>query len=237
MNTEKDLINLSSELQIDKELEKIWFNRYDDNKEIVAPLFPEELYTNSITYLSLNPSLLPKNKESAKRGNNPNLKYPLVDWRIEEGKGYPFFQKFYDLGKEEKEFEPWTIMDLLYERVTNQNILKDKYKKRTILNEDKTFLLNQIRLTFKILKFINPKVVVVSNAFAHTLIHQNLSELNITQEIPSEENNYIYRLNGMPFITNESKFLGGYPRYKEKYTERRKKLPEEIKRVLNITSR
>lgn len=219
--------NLLIDLKVDKELEKIWLERYG-NEETISAIFPNELYINSIAYLSLNPSLLPKDKLKAKRGNYPDIPYPIVDWKRENAE-YKFFEKFYKLGKE---FNPWTILDLLYERDSNQKNLELKYKKKIILKEDKKFLQNQIKLTFKILKSINPKVVIISNSFANKLIHENLSELMIIQEIPSFENNYIYRINGMPFITNESKFMGS--RYLEKNTEKINKLTKEINRVLTV---
>lgn len=225
MTNKEQKINLLSELKIDKQLEKIWSERYE-NKEILSGIFPNELYSNSITFLSLNPSLQPKDRLNTKKGNYPENPYPIVDWKRTNAE-YKFFKKFYDLGKE---FKPWTILDLLYERDSNQKNLEQKYKRKTILKEDKAFLENQIKLTFEILKSINPKIVIISNSFANKLIHENFKELNLTQEIPSVENNYIYRINGIPFITNESKFMGS--RFLEQNNDRINKLSNEIRRII-----
>ncbi|MBL4747041.1 MAG: hypothetical protein JKY08_11860 [Flavobacteriaceae bacterium] len=225
INTTK--INLSNELKIEIALEKIWDERYKE-EEPIAPIFSNELYKNSITYLCLNPSLPPALRSSAKRGNHPDFPYPMVDWKLEKA-AYPFFNKFYDLGKK---FHPWTVMDLLYERDSSQKNLELKYNRKTISTTDKSFLLQQIRLTFKILKALNPPLVVLSNSFANKLIHEHLNALDIRQEIPSSENNYIYRLNGIPFITNESSYMGS--RFLQKNKLRIKKLTVEIDRILTL---
>lgn len=219
-------INLVVDLNVDKQLEAIWSKQYG-SEEVISPIFPLELGVNCVTYLSLNPSLPPNSL--AKKGNYPDNPYPLISWE-KESADYKFFKKFYELGNEIK---PWTVLDLLYERDSKQDNLEIKYNLKTIDEKDKEFLLEQINLTFKILKSINPLVVVVSNAFANKLIHENIRELKLKQELPSIENNYVYKINGIPFITNESKFLGS--RYLEKKSERLESLISEIKRILEIT--
>lgn len=218
-------IDLIKELNIDKDLELIWSKRYD-NENIIAGIFSNELYTNAITFLSLNPSLLPRDIATAKRGFYPSTPYPIVDWQRENAE-YKFFKKFYSLGEK---LGPWTVLDLLYERDSDQSTLERKYKKQTILEQDKDFLLGQIKLTFKILNAIKPKLVVVSNSFANNLIHDNMNDLKLDQELPSNENNFIYKIDNIPFITNESKFLGS--RYLEKKSDRLNILTSEIERIL-----
>ncbi len=221
------MINLIDDLGVDKALEGIW-NIYYNDEQAISPIFSKELYENSITYLSLNPSLQPKDREIVKRGNYPACPYQLVDWKRESAE-YKFFNKYYNLGDEVK---PWTCLDLLFERESDQEALELKYKKKRIKPTDKIFVLDQIRLTFRILKALKPKIVVVTNAFALKLINENINELQLQQDIPSEENNYIYRIDGIPFITNESKFLGS--RFLENNDERKGNLISEIKRIENI---
>jgi hypothetical protein len=71
----------------------------------------------------------------------------------------------------------------------------------------------------------------VSNALTVRLINDFLNELSLSQELPSEENKWIYRINEIPFITNESRYLGS--RYLVHKQDRQQKLINEIKRVLN----
>lgn len=220
-----DLINLKDDLGIDKKLEEIWSNRLD-SYNLYSPIFPQKLRKNSITFLSLNPSLQPKDKDIAKKGNYPDEPYPFIDSNDSDA-DYIFFQKFYEIGKN---YGEWTVLDLLFERNSNQGELEKMYGGNDIKFEVQNFLLDQIKLTFEILTKINPRLVIVCNAFAAKLIHKNLPLLNLKVLQPSIENNNIYRINGIPFIINESKFLGS--RYLANNSRRRAKLNNEIDRVL-----
>lgn len=227
MNKNDSKLNLKEELNIDIELERIWSDYYSDKGKTISPLYQIELRKNAVTFLSLNPSLPPKKRKEAKRGFMPDNPYPLIDCEKPEADKI-FFQKFYDLGEY---FKPWTIFDLLYERESNQKEIEYRYLSKNINARDKEFLLSQMQLTFNILKKLNPIIVVVTNSATERLIHQNLTEINLTQDLPNESNNFIYRINGIPFITNESKFLGS--RFFQHKEERRLKLIREIKRVLD----
>lgn len=226
MSSTHTTLNLKDQLHVDKKLEKIWSGYYNEDHEPISGLFPAELVKNAVTFLSLNPSLLPKDYQKANRGYYPAVPYPLIDCFAAKA-DYGFFQKFYDLGDKIK---PWTIIDLLYIRESKQHELKAKFDSKFTSEKDKTFLINQMKLTFEIIIELNPKVVVVSNGFSDRLIHKFLKELNLKEELPIEENGWIYRINGIPFITNESRFLGS--RIHSRNDERRKKLADEIIRVL-----
>jgi len=222
-------LNLKNDLQVDTKLEKIWSERYSDDDMPLSPFYQEELMKNKITFLSLNHSLLPKDRLNAKRGFYPTKPYEMIDSTLDKA-GYIFFQKFYDLGS--KLAKNWAILDLLYERESIQEKLQIKYNPKDITASDKKFLQSQIRLTFEILEALNPIVVVVSNAWSDKLIHSNLKELNYKQEHPSKENGYVYKINNIPFITNESRFLGSLQHfYRSKKDGRLEKLVTEINRV------
>lgn len=229
-----EILNLKEELQVDKKLEKIWSEYFNDDIKSIAPLFQEEMIKNSVTFLSLNPSLRPNN--DAVLDFKPQT-YPIIDYKKDiRAEKIPFFYKFYEIGENVK--QPWTLLDLLYERDSVQSNLELKYNPKTISEKDKKFLQSQIKLTFEILENLNPKVVVVSNSWTEKFIHANLSDLGFIQEFPNQNNNYIYRINRIPFIINESKFLGSpqwYNRSKKDENEkwRIKKLNNEILRVIN----
>lgn len=220
------MLDLKKELQVDKRLEKIWSDHYEDESDILSPLYPKELRKNSVTFLSLNPSLRPESRKDAKRGYYPDLPYPLIDCKKEKA-DYSFFQKFYDIGRNCK---PWTVLDLLYERESTQAQLENRYKRETITEKDKKFLQDQISLTFRILEMLEPKVVVVSNAGSDRFIHEHLEKLGLKQTLPQESNGFIYRINDIPFIALESRFLGS--RYHQYNKEKRAKLEDEISRIL-----
>lgn len=225
-------INLKNELKIDEKLEKIWSDRYKENKQIIAPLYQVEILKNEITFLSINPSLTPNGRIDATKGFYPHPPYSLVDCKKDKKEIYPFFRKFYEIGEILK--QQWTMLDLLYERESTQADLEIKYNPKNIIENDKKFLINQIKLTFEVLERIKPKVVVISNAGTDKLIHNNLEDLKIKQELPCEENGFVYKLNGIPFISNESRFLGSPQHFnRSKKDGRLEKLVNEIKRVID----
>jgi hypothetical protein len=227
MNINDSTLNLRDNLNIDNELKQIWSSYYDEGDNPISPLYQRELRKNTITFLSLNPSLHPKDKMIAKKGFDPEIPYPLIDSKKSKA-DYPFFQKFYDLGKD---FKSWTILDLLYERESNQREIENRFAKKNLKIKEKDFLVNQMKLTFTVLKELKPSLVVVTNAATDKFIHQHLKELNLKQDLPSESNNFVYRLDEIPFIIKESKYLGS--RFLERKVERREKLLKEIERVLS----
>ena len=226
-------LDLKNDLFVDKKLENIWSEHYKENNKVISPLYQIELLKNEITFLSFNPSLTPAAKKDATIGFYPHPPYCLLDFRRDKKEMYLFFRKFYEIG--EMLNQPWTILDLLYERESTQAELMSKYDPKNINNEDKEFLENQIMLTFEILEKIKPKVVVISNAGSDKLIHVNLIDLKIKQELPSKGNGFIYKLNGIPFISNESKFLGSPQHFnRSKKDGRLEKLVNEINRVISF---
>jgi len=226
MNNQLTTLKLKDELDVVKTLENIWKEYFAENQNPVPPLFQEELVKNAVTYLSLNPSF------PSKRQNEPlKESYPLIDFRGKES--YPFYKKFFDIGLEIS--EPWTVLDLFYIRESKQEELDKKFNTKSISDQDKQFLLNQMQLTFKIIMELNPKVVVISNVLSGKLIHKFHKELNLTMELPNNENGWIYRINGIPYITKESSYLGS--RFLINNIDRRKILVAEIKRVLAFTQK
>ena len=226
MNNTSLTLSLIEEFGIDKKLETIWSEYYQEDQNPISAVFQKEVMKNVVTYLSLNPSLSPKSRKTAKRGYYPEIPYPLIDWSSSKA-DYKFFQKFYDLGKE---INPWTVIDLLYIRESTQDELKIKFASKLIIDHDKEFLISQIKLSFEMLQELNPKVVVVANALTDRLIHKYFHDLDLKQEFPSELNGWVYKINGIPFITNESRFLGS--RIHGLNIHRRESLVKEIKRVL-----
>ena len=222
-------LKLKEDFGIDKNLEKIWADYYMDDPNPISALYQEAVLLNSVTYLSLNPSLHPKDYNKAKKGYSPAIPYPQIDWALPKA-NYTFYQKFYNLGAE---ITPWTFLDLLYIRESIQEKLKTKFNPKNISEHDKTFLIDQIKLTLEIIEKIQPKVVVVSNALSVKLINAYMLELSLIQELPTQENGWIYRINGIPFITNESRYLGS--RFLIRNKDKQDRLIGEIKRVLSVT--
>jgi len=227
MKNQLPTINLRKELNIHTKLEHIWSSYYTNAETSISPLYQEELLKNAVTFLSINPSLPPIAYEKAKRGFSPEAPYPIIDWTKAKAE-HPFFNKFHKLNENLK--QPWTILDLLYIRDSDQSQLEKLFQNHTENKAVRNFYFAQIELTIKILNRLNPKIVVVSNAFADKLLHIYIKSNGIAQEIPMEANGWVYKIDGIPFITNESRYMGS--RYLQYNKERMDNLTDEIERVL-----
>jgi len=70
------------------------------------------------------------------------------------------FKEFQTLISDTEYEKNWTFIDLFYFRETNQKLLD------FIIRKDVIFIVEQLRLTNKIIKYINPKIIVVANSKA-----------------------------------------------------------------------
>lgn len=216
-------------------LENIWRNYYSKSmgEDCYSSLIQRELRTNVIVFMSINPSLRKKDISFANKGYKPtpeNGSY-FIDSSIKLDKDM-HFTKFFEIGEKVGQSH-WTSMDLLYIRDTNQQNVEE------IVNTElgEMFILDQMKLTFDILSEIKPKVVVVSNKGVVRLINRFGTKLELELDYPNESNGFIYRINGIPFITLESQYLGSQQwcnRDKNEGNKRLSKLISEIKRVLAI---
>ena len=182
--------------------------------------------------MSINPSLRPKDIPCAQKGYKPNKDYNFFIDSNYEPENDIHYAKFYEIGR--KLNSPhWTALDLLYIRNSNQTEVEEIIK--TELGEN--FIVEQMRLTFDILFDINPKIVIVSNNGAVKLINSFAKKIGLTVELPSELNGFIYKINNIPFITLESKYLGSQRwcnRDKKEDNKRFNKLISEIERIKAI---
>ena len=176
--------------------------KVDPSQKMLAPLFYPNIQEikNTILFIGLNPSY----NESLvdKLAGNQNLTELLKNWHdlnqdeieaiIEfdtsvkelDEKGektkHPYFQKFkyiVDLinesGNSGKLFK-WEHIDLFFYRMTSQSKFKQLIfidKRETELN---TFAKKQIILSKKLIEFMQPKLIVVANAFASTLFKDKI---------------------------------------------------------------
>jgi len=214
MNKEP-LITLA-DFGLDKKLKEIWT---DDG---YSPVYQENVRKNVVTFLSLNPSLPPNERKKATQGNNVHPPFPMIDFK--QGSPYPFFKKYYEIGK--KFSEPWTAIDLLYIRDSSQKKIEEIYK-----TDRRNFITTQVQLTLEIIKEIQPKVVVVANRFVETL----LLEYQPFKGIAHLDEKEIYRYEGIPFIMRESGFMGSrriWESKSQKSLSLKKKMFAEIRKVL-----
>ncbi len=226
-------------------LEKIWSAYYKEEPEetVFAPLIQKSIPKNVITFISLNPSLPAKIKSTATKGFKP---FEADAYEIDPARkksAHKHFHKFYDLEMEEPFKSNWTAIDLLYKRESKQRELENLFNKKDPQIND--FFKDQIKLTFDILEAIQPPIVIMANAFSYKLIHSFSEQLGLKTGQPTDENSGVYRIEGIPFIVRESKYLGSGQWINkdkkvietEEIKSRKTKLEEEIKRVIDAVNK
>lgn len=226
------MITLKTDLDIDNQLCEIWRSYYG-NEECISPIYQKEIEEERITFLSLNPSLPPKFRKDATKGFLPDCPYRRIDSENRRDV-YSFFHKFYD---QKLPSQDWSFLDLLYIRDSSQKNLEELFYSAKAKNSIDTldFFMDQVALTFKLLKKIMPQVVVVSNKFAWILIKHHIIQNQLHEEEPQPENGMVYRVEGIPFIVKESQFLGS--RIHARNDRFKRRFSEELFRVFhNISS-
>lgn len=218
-----------------EKLEKIWKNYYADNvgENCYSALMQRELRKDSVIFMSINPSLRVKDLANAKIGYAPVAETDtyFIDCKNEDSVHAKdmHFKKFFMIGKKAS-LESWSTMDILYIRDTMQHRVEDIAKTES----GEQFIVDQMKLSFDILEVLKPKVVVVSNNGVVKLIDLYKDKLKLKLDLPNESNGFIYRINGIPFITLQSKYLGSSKWWNRDIKEggiRLELLVSEIKRI------
>lgn len=177
---------------INLEIEKIWddFSHFPECR--FTPLTFElpqdnngEIALGSVLFLGINPSFNEKDKnngfyfysnyEPGKRVDCAPIKYDYDTYDM------PYFNAFRDVMRELRDKyginKPWGHVDLTFFRETNQKIAENYY-----YNQDESvnsFIWRQVELSLKILRQINPSIVVVTNAFACKVL-SNFNKIETT---------------------------------------------------------
>lgn len=125
-----------------------------------SPLMPAEIKKNSLLFVGINPSF-PK-------GATIEAAYLKLGWytlQTDGEKHIPYFHKF-------QEFATycqcdWDHLDLLFVRETNQKAIEElTYDRATDRPNGLDFIGEQLDISFEILEALEPKAIVVANAFA-----------------------------------------------------------------------
>ncbi len=143
-------------LEVKQELEQI-FSYKSSNTDIQSIIergfvFSDmnNIKTNSILFIGMNPSF--------SKGAKVESYYYDVKKAVN---GYPkHYKNFSDLIAKTNYGDNWAYIDLLFFRETNQKSLLE------IIKNDVEFIVQQLRLTYKIIININPDIIVVANSGA-----------------------------------------------------------------------
>ncbi len=181
--------------EINNKILGLW-EKYPKESGEHSPLLYPEFKRNAILVIGLNPSLSKKAfniifKDTEYRGaftfeeffKKENID-EYKDIYIKEGKWAKEKYSYYKKIRESwKEFEH---IDLFVYRITNQNYFKKNCLKcGKELKEDFVigdFWLEQLKISLEAIKMINPKIIIVANAFASDIInkYKELFKLNNT---------------------------------------------------------
>ena len=215
--------------KLEQPLIEIW-QKFHPHTPIFEPLFPDAVLKNTVLFLSLNPSLHPRQQEP-NLGSIPAQPWPMLyaSKTYKDNNSVPHFKKFFEI---QKQFQrPWTFLDLLYNRDSVQKNIELSFK----TDSGRKFILSQAKLTLDLISEIKPKLVIVANKMVETILKDtHHSEFNFNAALDQD---FVYRYNGIPFIIRESRFLGSRYWNTAKNEHRRATLYNEIKRVLEIVDR
>lgn len=112
------------------------------------PLLPKYVEKDTILFVGLNPSYDEKHKN-------------IIFYRRKEGKDISYFEKIKEVANYCNNGE-YEHIDLFFLRETKQKVIESLVFKK----EGRKFLQDQLDISFKIIKKINPKIIIVTNAFA-----------------------------------------------------------------------
>jgi hypothetical protein len=143
-----------------------WYK--DEKKPVLAPMLYPELKMNSLLTIGINPSFSEDGFKKLTKDNpisdiwdhysfkNLEMNYQeWVEFEIKARKEYPYYNKIKEIKKKLR--IRWSHIDLYYIRATEQKSFLKK------LNNYLEFKTSQIDLTRKIIREINPRMILVAN--------------------------------------------------------------------------
>ena len=172
--------------QINQAVLKLWESTFDNSADVWMPLICPPIRKVPLLFVGLNPSFSLKGfriilKDTPYSHIDPE---EFFHWRNRKGfdvqiaqaletlarSKYPFFAKFKDIAQHVA--VDWEHVDLFFCRETSQNKCKEKIYGTNGLNE---FGRRQFELSKAIIFQVQPKVIVVANAFAARLFNKEFA--------------------------------------------------------------
>lgn len=155
--------SISIKKEFKEDMEQIWNNpRFLDIEGIDRGYaVQDEIIKGAILFIGINPSFSGKHLIKVSHFYN----------NVQQGEVYSYFRKFQDIAI--KTNQKWAHLDLLFVRETNQK----NVEKIFLHKHGKEFIGAQLDLSKKIIESAEPKVIVVSNAFARVLIQSRFKSV------------------------------------------------------------
>jgi len=181
---QSEIIKEGSIMSIDSfndQIIALW-RKYKREKELkYLPLIYSEPVLRKLLFISLNPSFDYKksaNREYYSIKNIDNDRREMMERHEKDMGSYDFFQPFKSISQyvygDEKQ---WAQIDLFYYRETDEKKLKEVIFDNHKLN---SFAFDQLKITKNIITYIDPKLIVVTNALARDVLNGERGELRRT---------------------------------------------------------
>lgn len=174
--------------KLNSKIVSLWKSHFKNNSEVYAPMFYDDLKSGGLLFVGMNPSFSERGFRTILKGTeyenidpvsffkwkhiSSNPKF-IDDCIKVENYAYEKYRQFFarpieiakELGLE------WQHIDLFLYKETSQSDFK-----RRIMNGDKLneFALDQIALFEEVLVTINPKCIIVANAFGSQLLREHI---------------------------------------------------------------
>lgn len=168
---------LSIRKKFKKEIDSIWNNDKFKEIKIIERGYGihDEIIKNSILFIGINPSY----KKGSLDKDSYFINLDQEGKNIQNGKQYPYFKKFVQITEELNELQnlnkklKWSHIDLLFHRETRQSFINNLEKETT----GKDFIIEQLKVSEKIILQSNPKIIIVSNTKARDYLKSKNSKI------------------------------------------------------------
>jgi hypothetical protein len=147
---------------------KLWREYEIEKKLTLSPLLYHEPEKGGLLFISLNPSFNPKDSATRRLYQFADInenRDKIIKKHEYDVNSMPFFQPFLEIS--ENVIQPCAQMDLFYYRESNQS----KFEKEIFDNKKlNRFGCDQLNISKDIIAYINPKIIVVTNARARDIL-------------------------------------------------------------------
>jgi len=234
---------MSSNVELNNKIKKIWNDYPNEEHTKYRPILYPPFKKNGILFFGLNPSLTKDIKSALKDTDYANLD-PHKDFKLNSRLSdedivqieincidkYAYFKKLERIAIENK--LPFYHLDLFFHRKTKQKEFKkihnlNKKKNLKILDNMSKFLTNQMNLSLSMIEEINPRIIVLNNAFASDIFKENFQ---LDERFDEEIGTYKIQVNGRAVPVLLSGMMGGQ-RALDNHTYER--LRWQIRRILS----
>ena len=184
--------------QINQEIFNIWERHCTRSDDILVPLiYPPTLKKGGLLFIGMNPSFRKNGRESFRKlisetkyqninpteffrwSNHTNFDLEMrseierLVWIRIHSNPSSYFKKFIEIAKSVK--LNWAHIDLLFWRETSQKKVKERFFHRHKPEEPNAFAADQLMLSDELIRIVDPKLIVIPNAFASHIMKNRLN--------------------------------------------------------------